>query len=92
VTARLERKAKRLALLLGLRSTPGRTHYSGIVWKQQQLGFKRGRSWHVFQDLVGRTPTRDEQEAKPAQPSIELEEWISLRPKSSRKKKPAPLE
>jgi hypothetical protein len=89
----LERKAKRLALLLGpLRKTPPRTLYAGIVWKQQELGFKRGWSWHVFQDLVGRTPTRDEQEAEPARPSSELEKWISLRPKWSRKKKPAPLE
>ena len=87
MTARLERKAKRLALLLGLRSTPGRTHYSGIVWEQQRLGHKPGWSWHVFQDLVGRKPTRDEQSAEPARPSIELERWIQLRPKKSPKRK-----
>jgi hypothetical protein len=86
VTVRLERKAQRITLLLGpLRSTPARTLYASIAWKQRELGFKPGWAWHVFQDLVGRPPTRDEQKAEPVRPSVELEKWISLRPK-----KPAP--
>ena len=89
MTARLERKARRIALLLGpLRNTPPRVLYAGILWKQRELGFRRGWEWHVFQDLVGRRPTRDEQKAEPVRPSVELEKWISLRPKKSRRQRP----
>lgn len=89
MTARLERKAQRIALLLGpLRNTPPRTLYAGVVWKQRELGFRPGWAWHVFQDLVGRPPTSDEQKVEPVRPSVELEKWISLRPKRNGKRKP----
>jgi hypothetical protein len=88
VTVRLERKARRIALLLGpLRNTPPRTLYAGMLWKERELGFRRGWAWHAFQDLVGRRPTRDEQSAEPVRPSAELNDWLSLRPKKSPKRK-----
>jgi hypothetical protein len=83
-----EHKAQRIALLLGpLRNTPPRTLYAGILWKERALGFRRGWAWHVFQDLVGRPPTWDEQRVEPIRPSTELEDWISLRPKPPPRRK-----
>lgn len=65
-----------------LRHGPKRI-YAGLLWHTRQRKWKDGSASHLFKEIYGTWP-RDQDKSPPMPPPIELQAWISMRPKRSK--------
>jgi hypothetical protein len=81
----LTRRADQDDLLLALLRLGPKHVYAGLLWVQQDRNYARGWVGHAFREIFGTWP-RPQDKGAPAQPPVELEAWISARPKRRRPK------
>ena len=58
--------------------------YAGLLHHTRKQGWKDGSASHMFKEIYGTWP-RDQDKGPPMEPPPAISEWISLRPKRSKR-------
>ena len=83
---RCRRLARRTGDLLAIAAAMSpRDVYCGLLWYAQHRRSKDGWAAYAFLEIYGAWP-RPQDRGEPVRPPIELEEWISTRPKRKKAK------
>jgi hypothetical protein len=72
------------ALLLALVRLGPKRVYAGLLGHARHHRFKDGWAAHAFKEIFGTWP-RPQDRGQPTRPPVELEEWVSGRPRRKRR-------
>lgn len=83
---RSNRFVSKTAILLAIARMPPRDVYGGLLRHAQSKGSKKAAGWtsHMFKEIYGTWP-RPQDKGPPTEPTTELQKWIAMRPKRSKR-------